>query len=63
MVRREGDGIYFGRRASEERVAAMKSPHPQARKAHLEMANRYDDLATAISEREHVLGRSLNGAA
>ncbi len=52
MERIEGDGAYFGRRANEERVAAMKAPHPKARKAHLEMAGRYDDLATAIVVRE-----------
>jgi hypothetical protein len=59
----EGDGIYFGRRANEERVAAMKAAHPRARNAHLEMADRYHDLAVAIEEREHVLGQKLNGAA
>jgi len=48
----EGDVVYFGRRANEERIAAMKAPHPQARKAHLEMAERYADLATAIASRE-----------
>ena len=45
----EGDLHYFIRRASEERLAAMKAPHPSARKAHLEMAARYDDLATGIA--------------
>ena len=58
----EGDGIYFGRRAGEERSAAMKARHPQARKAHLEMADRYADLATAIASREYVVDRKLNGA-
>ena len=59
----EGDGIYFGRRANEERIAAMNAPHPQARKAHLDMADRYDDLAVAIAERDQVFGQELNGAA
>jgi hypothetical protein len=26
----------------------MKAPHPAARQSHLEMADRYDDLAAAI---------------
>ena len=56
----EGDGIYFGRRANEERVAAMKAPHPRARKAHLEMADRYEDLATAISTPERVVSRVIS---
>jgi hypothetical protein len=59
----EGDGIYFGRRASEERIAAMKAPHPRARKAHLELADRYNDLATAIQSRERPLSRNVNSAA
>ena len=45
----EGDFNYFSRRAREERVAAMKAPHPTARQAHADMAERYDDLATAIA--------------
>ena len=44
----ETDFAYFDRRAREEREAAMKAPHPEARKAHLEMAGRYDELASAI---------------
>lgn len=44
----ESDSAYFRRRASEERVAAMKAAHPEARQAHLEMADRYDQLAEAI---------------
>ena len=45
----EGDAIYFMRRANEERLAAMKAAHPSARRAHLELAGRYDDLADAIA--------------
>jgi hypothetical protein len=44
----ETDAAYFARRAREERTAAMKAPHPEARKAHLEMAGRYGELASAI---------------
>ena len=47
----ETDFAYFDRRAREEREAAMKAPHPEARKAHLEMAGRYDELASAIETR------------
>ena len=45
----EGDSLYFGRRAAEERAAAMKAAHPGARQAHLELATRYDDLAAALA--------------
>jgi hypothetical protein len=55
----EADTVYFARRASEEREAAMKSLHPAARAAHLDMAARYDDLASAIQVRERLLGLHL----
>jgi hypothetical protein len=48
----EGDAIYFVRRAKEERVAALKSANPAARKSHVELANRYDELARAVASRE-----------
>jgi hypothetical protein len=60
----EGDHIYFGRRASEERTAAMQARHSNARKAHLDMAERYEDLVRAITEGQQRLGInvvSLNG--
>ena len=41
----EGDKIYFGRRANEEREAALKSSDPNARRSHLEMARRYQEQA------------------
>jgi hypothetical protein len=47
----ESDAIYFARRARDERVAAMAAVHPIARRAHLEMAERYDVLAGAIPAR------------
>ena len=59
----DGDRIYFGRRANEERIAAMKAPHPEARKAHRELADRYSDLATAIAERERILSPDVSGGA
>jgi hypothetical protein len=35
---------YFARRAREEKSAAAKARHPAARKAHAEMASRYEAL-------------------
>jgi hypothetical protein len=48
----EGDATYFGRRAKEERVAALKCIHPNARQCHLDMASRYDELANALASRD-----------
>jgi hypothetical protein len=45
----EGDQEYFRRRAGEEREAAMKAGHPGARQSHLELAQRYTELADAIA--------------
>lgn len=47
----ESDAAFFTRRAREERFAATKAEHPNARKVHLEMAARYADLASAIEGR------------
>lgn len=47
--RMESDAAYFERRAREERAAALKALHPEARKAHIELAGRYDELAGAIA--------------
>ena len=56
----EADFIYFSRRAQEEREAAMRNPHPDARRAHIDMARRYDDLARAIEVRHQVFsGRAV----
>ena len=44
----EDDFAYYRRRAADERVAAMKSAHYAARVSHLELADRYEDLATQI---------------
>lgn len=44
----ESDASYFGRRVREELLAALKADHPRARRAHLDLAARYDDLARAI---------------
>lgn len=44
----EDDFAYYRRRAADERVAAMKAAHLAARQAHLDLADRYEDLATQI---------------
>jgi hypothetical protein len=48
----ESDREYFERRAEEERAAAKNAAHPFAKSAHLEMAERYEDLAAAIARTE-----------
>lgn len=52
----ESDSEYFGRRAAQETVAADKAPNAQARTAHLEMAERYRDIAVSIEKNERRLG-------
>jgi hypothetical protein len=59
----ESDKAYFRRRAAEECVLAAAAPHEAARKAHLELAARYEDLALAIARREYALGIDLFDAA
>lgn len=59
----EGDAGYFRRRASEERSHAVHTRHPRARQAHLEMAERYEDLVRAIVSRERHLGLGLDEVA
>ena len=46
----EADLVYFSRRAAEEKAAAASADHPTARQAHLDLADRYEDLARTISE-------------
>jgi hypothetical protein len=48
----EGDVIYFSRRANEERTAAMRAANPNARRSHLDMAARYDELVKAIESHQ-----------
>ena len=43
---------YYRRRADEERAAAMQAVHPQARRSHQGMAERYEDLANGICQGE-----------
>ena len=44
----EGDADYCRRRAAEERSVALTSHDDRARQVHLDMAQRYEDLAHAI---------------
>jgi hypothetical protein len=41
----EEDRCYFVQRAAQEVTAAVKAAHPQARLAHLKMAQRYEALS------------------
>ncbi|MES2136888.1 MAG: hypothetical protein V4502_07510 [Pseudomonadota bacterium] len=43
----ESDHDYFRRRAGEERAAAARARDPAARRAHNELAERYDLVAAA----------------
>jgi hypothetical protein len=47
-----GDQSYFSRRGSEERKAAERAVDPRARQAHLDLADRYDELAAAIGSHQ-----------
>ncbi|HZU50793.1 MAG TPA: hypothetical protein VE968_02840 [Sphingomicrobium sp.] len=46
------DAAYYRSRAQEEIAAAVGAEPTSARKAHLELAQRYQDLATAIELRD-----------
>jgi hypothetical protein len=43
----DDDLKYFAKRACEETTAAVEARHPEARLAHLKMAQRYDGLPRA----------------
>lgn len=59
----EGDFNFFARRALQEREAGMRAADLRARRAHLDLAARYDDLVAAMLEHERRLGLPLSGAA
>jgi hypothetical protein len=44
----ESDRAYFSRRAANERTAAETASSPEARRAHLELAFRYEETASAL---------------
>ena len=52
----DSDVSYFRRRAAEEKAAALNARTSQARQSHLEMAERYADLARAITARHRHFG-------
>ena len=41
------DSAYFSRRASEERAAAERALDPRARQSHIDLAERYSQVAQA----------------
>jgi hypothetical protein len=57
VCRIESDAIYFRKRASEERTAALHARHADARKRHLESAERYENRVRAIAVRENLSGQ------
>jgi hypothetical protein len=59
----ETDRVYFSRRATEEREAALKAVHPKVRQAHLEMAKGYDERLAALASGASVPDTDLIGAA
>ncbi len=56
----EGDAHYFRRRAAEERSVALTSHDHRVRQVHLDMAQRYEDLARAIEIFDRHVGRELD---
>jgi hypothetical protein len=61
----QSDVAYLMRRASEERTAAMRAPHPNARQSHRELAARYQEMADAIIARQQIfeLNKKADSAA
>ncbi len=57
----EAETAYLLRRAREEREAATKAAHPAARQAHLELAQRYEEMASSIAAHEKRLGIGNTG--
>jgi hypothetical protein len=62
----DAEYLYLNRRASEERLAAKQAAHPKARKAHLDLAERYETRLRAAKPetcRSNVhLVSTMNGA-
>jgi hypothetical protein len=59
---RERDYDYFVRRAAQERVAAARATHPAARQTHLQLAQRYEEVAAAC-DADPGMSATLNLAA
>ena len=51
----QDDAAYYRQRAQEEINAAMEADSTAARKAHIELAQRYGDLAESIDKRDGVV--------
>jgi hypothetical protein len=51
----EANAEYFRRRAREEFFAAIRAGHHKARRAHLDMAARYEDLVRDLDREEPAL--------
>ena len=51
----QSDASYFGNRAAEEFIAGAEAKHPEARRAHLELAVRYNDLARHIALQDQLV--------
>ena len=56
----ETDAKYFRRRAREEFFAAIRADHHKARRAHLDMAARYEDLVRALDLPEPAPSKSAD---
>jgi hypothetical protein len=53
----EVENLYLNRRATEERLAALRAAHPRARKAHEKLAEHYEmrlRAAEAVARRSAV---------
>jgi hypothetical protein len=50
-----GDAEYFRQRALQEKAAAMQAVHAEAREAHLQMARRYEEFASALGSHQGAL--------
>jgi hypothetical protein len=55
----EPDHIHFARLAQAERKAAQGAATKWQRESHLELAQRYEDLASALLAHSNLLGRDL----
>ena len=51
----QSDANYFGSRAAEEFIAGAEARHPEARRAHLELAVRYNVLARHIALQDQLI--------
>ena len=54
-IRMQSDAVYFGNRAAEEFIAAVEAKRPEARRSHLELAARYQDLARHIALQDQLV--------